>query len=191
MDVLEAIEKRRSIKPEQMKTDPVPPPLMGKLLEAANWAPSHGMTEPWRFVVFTGAARGELAEAMMETMREDGDVPLGKDDPRRKKIADKCATAPVIIAIVCAPSTEKANVVEHEEIASTAMAVQNMHLVARSLGLGAFWSSGKKAFHPKMARFLSLEPPSRCLGFLFVGWPAVPWPEGIRRPIADKVRWRS
>ena len=29
------------------------------LLEAASWAPSHGRTEPWRFVVFD-TAQGEL-----------------------------------------------------------------------------------------------------------------------------------
>ena len=35
-----------------------------RLLHAANWAPTHGKTEPWRFVIFeTLAARRALGEA--------------------------------------------------------------------------------------------------------------------------------
>ena len=57
MDLFDAIRLRRSIKPEKMKPDPVPRALLDRMLEAANWAPSHGLTEPWRFVVHTGDAR--------------------------------------------------------------------------------------------------------------------------------------
>lgn len=190
MDVRDAVRLRRSIKPECMKPDPVEPALIDRLLEAANWAPSHGHTEPWRFVVFTGPARRELGEALLRAMGAMSGTPIGPKDPRRKKLRAKVDTAPVIVAIVCAVSPSK-NIFEHEEIASTAMAVQNMHIVARAEGLGAFWSSGKKAFHPEMASFLDLAEHERCLGIFYVGWPARPWPDGDRRPIADKVKYRS
>lgn len=187
MDLFDALRLRRSIKPEKMKPDPVPRALLDQLLDAANWAPSHGLTEPWRFVVHTGDARRALADAICETF-EEGHLP--DDDPRRAKLLVKTSTAPVIIAIVCATSSNP-KIVEHEEIASTAIAVQNMHLAARALGLAGFWSSGKKAFHPAVAKHLGIEPPHRCLGFFYVGFPAVPWPEGTRGAIADKVEWRD
>ncbi|MEM7679234.1 MAG: nitroreductase [Myxococcota bacterium] len=190
MDVFDAIRQRRSIKPEFMKPDPVDRALLEKLFDAANWAPSHGLTEPWRFIVFQGDARRDLAEAICRTMAEQGQDTLPPDDPRRHKVARKTETAPVIAAIVCTPST-KPNIVEFEEIQSTAMAVQNLHLAARAVGLAGFWSSGKKAFHPRMAEFLGLEPPARCLGFFYLGYPAVDWPEGRRGPAAQKIAWRS
>ena len=188
MDIFDAVRLRRSVKPEAMRPDPIPRVTLERLLDAANWAPSHGHTEPWRFVVHTGAAREALGEALLEGA--NGGAPVGADDPRRAKLMTKVRTAPVAIAIVCAPGTG-ANVVEHEEIASVAMAVQNLHLCARSLGLAAFWSSGKKAFSPEVARFLELDPGQRCLGVLYVGQPAGDWPSSSRRPVAEKVTWRD
>lgn len=190
MDIHDAIRLRRSLKPEQLRPDPVDRHLLEQLFEAANWAPSHGLTEPWRFIVFTGDARRGLAEAVVKTMSPEGQPPLSLDDPAAKGTIEKMLRVPVIVAIVCATSTNP-KIVEHEEIASTAMAIQNLHLTARALGLGGYWSSGKKAFDPRMAEFLGLTPPARCLGFFYVGWPAVEWPLGQRRPAAEKVTWRS
>ncbi len=190
MNVADAIRLRRSIKPEFMKSDPVDRTLLMQMFEAANWAPSHGHTEPWRFIVFERDARKELFEAVLSTMANDGQDTIPLDDPRRHTMAAKMLKPPVTIALICATSPN-ANIVEHEEIASVAMAVQNMHLVARSLGLAAFWTSGNKAFHPKMAKFLNIEAPSRCPGFLYVGWPEIEWPDAKRRPVAEKITWRG
>ena len=95
---------------------------------------------------------------------------------------------PVIIAIICHQS-QLPKVIPHEEIASTAMAVQNLHLAARALDLGGFWSSGKKAFNESVAKFMSLESNEQCLGFFYLGYPKVDWPKSSRGPIADKVEW--
>lgn len=190
MDVFDAIIQRRSIKPTCMKPDAVDGALVRQLLEAANWAPSHRHTEPWRFVVLTGDARRELANVVVRALpTEDGSI-AGPDHPKFASTYAKMLTPPVIIAIICAPSSMP-KVIEHEEIASTAIAVQNMHLAARALGLGGFWSSGSKAFHPNVASFLGIESPARCLGFFYVGWPNIEWPTGKRGPVDDKVTWRA
>ena len=190
MDIFEIIENRRSIKPLDMKPDPVSPDLIQKLLDAANWAPSHRHTEPWRFIVMTKDARRDLADAVIQTMATEKTPIVGPSHPKYQSTYNKMLNVPVIIAIICHTSSLP-KVVPHEEIASTAMAVQNMHLGAQALGLGAFWSSGNKAFHPKMAEFLDLGENDQCLGFLYVGWPKVDWPTGKRRPIEDKVTWRT
>lgn len=187
MHVEQAIRLRRSVKPEHMSPDPVPREVIRELLEGANWAPSHGLTEPWRFQVYEGDARLRLGEAILSTMEQDG-RPITEDDPRRIKLMTKLGTAPVCIAIVCAPS-EAPQIFEHEEIAAVAMAVQNLTLLARARGLATFWSSGKKAFHPNVAAFLGLQGRERCLGFLYLGRPAHDFPTGERRPIEDKVKW--
>ena len=36
------------------------------MLEAANWAPTHGKTEPWRFVVLDRAAAIDLVDKSIE-----------------------------------------------------------------------------------------------------------------------------
>jgi nitroreductase len=189
MDVFEAIRLRRSIKPEKMKSDPVDRTLLDRMFEAARWAPTHGMTEPWRYVVFEGDARRDLVEAVLSTMVDEGEAAIPERDPRRTSLYEKMLRPPVVVAIVCAPSTTT-KVVEHEELISTGIATYNMQLAARAEGVATYWTSGKKAFHAKVAAFLGLTPPARCLGFMYVGYPNVPWPEGERTPIADKVTWR-
>ncbi|KAH8054582.1 hypothetical protein JL721_10466 [Aureococcus anophagefferens] len=46
---------RRSIFPKDFASDPqIPREAVERALACANWAPTHGKTEPWRFVVFEG-----------------------------------------------------------------------------------------------------------------------------------------
>jgi len=62
IDITTLIRNRRSIKPALMSDRPVEPHLLETLLENANWAPSHGLTEPWRFCIYKGTTRKELAD---------------------------------------------------------------------------------------------------------------------------------
>ena len=72
LDVISSfIRSRRSIKPVDM--DPardIDRELLLALFENANHAPTHGLTEPWRFVVFQGEGRRDLSEMMQKTYRE-------------------------------------------------------------------------------------------------------------------------
>ncbi len=54
MEVLEAINKRRSIR--SYKSDPIPREVMDQLLEALRSAPSAANKQPWKFVVVTDPA---------------------------------------------------------------------------------------------------------------------------------------
>ena len=58
----EVIAQRRMVTPGAMSDRPVPRDVLEQLLEAANWAPSHRRTEPWRFVVVQGAALEHLSQ---------------------------------------------------------------------------------------------------------------------------------
>jgi nitroreductase len=189
MDAFDAIRLRRSVKPDKMRTDPVDRALLERMFEAANWAPSHGKTEPWRFIVFEGEARRSLADAVCSTMVAGAEETLSANDARREKVLRNFLTPPTCIAIICSPSTSP-KIVFDEELISTGLAVHNMTLVARAEGVATYWTSGEKAFHPRMAKFLGIEPPQRCLGFLYVGHPAIAWPEGERRPVSEKLTWR-
>ena len=42
------------------------------MLEAANWAPTHGRTEPWRFVVLGRQAQEEMIDVTLKVHRHLG-----------------------------------------------------------------------------------------------------------------------
>ncbi|MEM3892262.1 MAG: nitroreductase family protein [Nitrososphaerales archaeon] len=69
LDVLEAIKTRRSI--SKFKPDEPPKELIEKILDAGTWAPTHHLTEPWKFFVLTGKAREKLGEAMAQALAEE------------------------------------------------------------------------------------------------------------------------
>jgi nitroreductase len=50
------IQNRRTIKPFMMNGNKIPDEQITELLALADWAPTHGLTEPWRFVVYTEPA---------------------------------------------------------------------------------------------------------------------------------------
>src|SRR5438046_10016903 len=47
------IKNRRSIKPAKMNGKKIPDEQVKEVLKLANWAPTHGRTEPWRFIVYS------------------------------------------------------------------------------------------------------------------------------------------
>ena len=82
---------------------------------------------------------------------------------------------------------EKERVPEWEEIAATAMAVQNMWLMTTELGLGGYWSS--PSLIEQMPKFLPMKEEEKCLGFFYVGNFEGETPKGDRQPIENKVTW--
>src|ERR1700721_1274072 len=61
---LEAIVKnRRSVGWAKMNGQIIPDETVNQLLSLADWAPTHGRTEPWRFFVYTGAALKQFGQA--------------------------------------------------------------------------------------------------------------------------------
>ena len=58
-------------------------------------------------------------------------------------------------------------VAEWEEIAATAMAVQNMYLTCTAHAVGCYW--GTPGFMFQLKDFLQLEENERCYGLFFMG----------------------
>jgi nitroreductase len=181
-----AIATRRTIKPERFTGDIIPDELIWKVLEAANWAPTHGHTEPWRFVVFTGVKKHDL----LIFLNALDDSLNGPNEIRNGKRATSFEKTSHILAIVCKRGNNP-KIPEQEELLATAMAVQNMWLTASELGIGSYWSTGSLAYLPQLTTFLGFNPDvDYALGFFFMGMPISGIPEGKRlTPIQGKVRW--
>ncbi|DAZ96560.1 TPA: hypothetical protein N0F65_011784 [Lagenidium giganteum] len=185
----ELIAHRRSIFPQDYdQTRTVPKEIIDKMLESANWAPTHARTEPWRFIVFsTPEARRRLGVKEAELYKKM--VPADKfiEKKYQKKVKSKEQSSYVIA--ICMERQKSEKLPEVEEVCAVACAVQNMHLTATSYGVGAYWSSGGPIFSDEMKEFLGLGEKDKCLGFFYVGYPTGEHPKGARRSISEKVTW--
>jgi nitroreductase len=190
MDVIRAIETRQSI--GHMKQDPVPKELIERILESAVHAPNHRITEPWRFHVFTGKGRGELARARATIARlqadaeaEDEKLAAGRISRERKK----AFRAPVVIAVICKAGRDEVETLEN--YAACAAAVQNMQLTAHALGLGAMWRTGSSAYHEHMREFFGLKEGDTIVAHLYVGYPDMGERPRRRAPAKEKTVWHE
>ena len=187
-ETTELIHRRRSIFPKTYVVGkPVDRVLIEQLLDNANQAPNHRMTEPWRFQVFhSEASRKELSVYLSDSFKNNT-PPEQYSEEKMTKSRENALRSAAVIAIILRRDPE-ARVPEWEEIAAVAMAVQNMWLTCTALGLGSYWSSPKAALEANA--FLGLEAGERCLGLFYMGWHEMPDLPGKRGPIAEKVIWR-
>ena len=68
MDVIEAINKRKSIR--GFKSDAVSKEVLSKILESACRAPSAMNTQPWEFIVVTGDVLNRLRTAIVDRLNQ-------------------------------------------------------------------------------------------------------------------------
>lgn len=164
MDIFKEIVERRSIFPNQFKNKIVEDTTINRLLELANWAPTHRKTEPWRFKVMAGDFKTKAGEFFKNTYLKTTDKPK---KIKANKIVEKFNQSSHVIA-VCMQRDPLERVPEWEEIAATAMAVQNMWIAARSLHLGMYWST--PGYRDRFAELIPLNKGESCLGFLYIGY---------------------
>ncbi|KON29412.1 hypothetical protein AC482_06550 [miscellaneous Crenarchaeota group-15 archaeon DG-45] len=157
MDVLKAIEARRSIR--KYKSASIPGGDLRKIVEAARLAPSAGNRQPWRFIV---ARDSELKRRIAEAARE------------QMFIADAGA---VVVAMADAEASPR----WFEK--DTMIAVEHMVLAATSLGYGTCWIG---AFtEEEVKRILGIPEGLRVVALLPVGVPdESPGPKP-RRPLDE------
>jgi nitroreductase len=181
--IFDLIKNRRSVFPAQYIEKAIATSDIEKILEAANWAPNHRKTEPWRFKVIQGEKLAELGEFLSNTYI---DVTPNPKQIKAKKLIENPKKAGAIIAI-CMQRDPMESLPEWEEIAATAMAVQNMWLCCTEMGIGCYWSSPSLITY--MEEFLPMNEGEKCLGFFYMGYYEGELNEQIRKPIGDKTVW--
>lgn len=172
MEVLEAIEGRRSIR--RYKPDPVDDKTLEQVLDAARLSPSWTNTQCWRFIaVRDNKVKAELANALLGV--EKGGTPDG--NPSFRAIG----SAPVVI-VACAelgksgyyggePATDKGD----WYLFDVALAMQNLSLAAHALGLGTVHVALLDA--QKVASILNVPP-----GFAVVEMTPLGYPDQEPKP---------
>lgn len=187
-EINELIRERRTIYPEQFSDRKVHKEQVEVILNNAQWAPTHGNTQPWRFKVFMEEESRQslstfLGETYMKLIPEEKQV-----DAKLKKLMARPLKTSVVIA-VCMERQKEEKILEIEEIEAVACAIQNMHLSCTAFGLGGFWSTPKLIYTEEMNDYLGLGEKDKCLGLFYIGYSAVEWPKSHRKPLEYTTEW--
>jgi nitroreductase len=198
----------------RFRPDPVPAPMLRRVLEAATRAPSARGAEPWFFVVVrdaaTRAAIGaryrvawETAEQFTATTDADGDLRGRPHYARMMRSAGALAhhlgEAPVLIAccldhrqlgpIAAGDGTLRSPVAAY---ASIFPAVQNLLLAARALGLGSTLTTLHRSFEDDLKALLAIPATVEVAALVPLGYPRDRHGATRRKPVEDVAfadRW--
>ena len=186
-EITEIIKNRRTIYPQFYSSRKVHKEIIEHLLQNATWAPTHGMTQPWRFKVFTGESRKKLSDALSMLYKQLTPTENFREDKFAKMQARPFQASAAIVAYMKRGDNPK--IPEIEEISSVACAIQNLCLTATAYGIGSFWSTPKIIYTKEMNDFLKISDEDKCMGIIYLGYPNDEWPKGQRKPIEYLTEW--
>ena len=186
-EITDLIKNRRTVYPEQYTDRKVQKDQIELILKNAQWAPTHGNTQPWRFVVYTEKGKKKLSDFLGQLYLEKTEKEK-QNSQKLKKLTQRPLNSSVVIA-VCMSRQKEEKILELEEIEAVACAIQNMQLTCTAYGLGSFWSTPKLIYSKEMNAFLNLTEKDKCLGLIYIGYPAIKWPKSHRKPINYNTKW--
>jgi nitroreductase len=190
-EVNQLIQQRRSVFPKDYVSGGlVDDAIVNQMLENANWAPTHKLTEPWRFVVFSGSGLKQLADFQASCYKEVTEKDGTFKEERYQNLLTKPMQSSHIIAIGMKRDAEK-RIKEVEEVGAVFCAIQNMYLTATAYGVGCYLSTGGVTYFEEAKAFFGWSKEDKLIGFLNIGVINHVPPPGRRRPIAEKVNWVS
>lgn len=150
MDIFKLIKNRCTVR--KYKDLPIPREIIDKIIEAGRWGPSvHGF-QPWRFAVVTNAS---LIKKISSTLLEKAEELKSVINRFLSSTAATIDNAPLIILVYNQNIFKEISykfyykigdkkylkISELSEIQAISAAIQNMILVADSLGIGSCWNT--------------------------------------------------
>lgn len=184
----ELIHQRRSVFPQDYTGEKVHDDIVRQILENARWAPTHKLTEPWRFLVFTGDGIKALAKFQAGLYKSVTENDGSYKEANYERLMTKPFLSSHIIAIIM-KRNEKQAVPEVEETGAVFCAVQNMYLTATAYGIGGYLSTGGITYFDEAKEFFGLETEDRLIGFFHLGIPKRTYSAGKRKPVEEVAHW--
>lgn len=186
----ELVRWRRDVR--RFRPDPVDPGLLDKLLALAGFAPSVGLSEPWRFVLVESphrrlAIRENFAaanKAALEGYRGERQAAYA-----RLKL-EGLSQAPVHLAVCADEATAQGHGLGRQSMPETirysvVAAIQTLWLAARAEGLGVGWVS---ILDPRsVGSILDLPGSWSFIAYLCLGWPE----EEHDAPELERCGWQE
>jgi coenzyme F420-0:L-glutamate ligase/coenzyme F420-1:gamma-L-glutamate ligase len=190
------VRGRRSVRRYQDR--PLPRALIEQVLEAARWAPSPHGRQPWRFAVLTRSEpKRRLADAMGDEWRRQ--LALDGQDTatielRRQKSHERILRAPAVV-IPCLyladldkyPDAGRDAAETTMAIQSLGCAVQNMLLMAYSLGLDGGWMCAPLFCPEVVVAALGLNPALTPHALITLGYAAADPVRRERLPLDELI----
>ncbi|MGQ7888230.1 nitroreductase family protein [Paenibacillus sp. WC2504] len=159
--ISELIKDRRSVR--AFKSDPIDTDLITELLNVAVWAPTHGLREPWRFILYKGEARKPLAEAMIRTYTAEE-----KERLAAQKL-DYFMQIPAHLVVVMNEDPRQKQ--WEEDFACVCCLIQNFQLAAWEVGVGVVWKTNPFIHSPNFREAVGVKPGEKIVGLLHIGYP--------------------
>jgi len=186
-----AIFERRDVR-SQFLPDPIPRPVLARLLNAAHHAPSVGFMQPWDFLLIDSL---EVRQQVLASYNEENAKAANNYSGERQETylslkLQGIVESPMNLCITCDRSRGGTHVLGRNSIVdmdlfSTCLAVQNLWLAARAEGIGVGWVS--IIDQDKLARILNLPDSVYPLAYLCLGYVS----EFLDQPELQAKGWRS
>jgi nitroreductase len=187
-EINQLMRARRSVFPKDYTGEQVSETIVRQMLENATCAPNHKLTEPWRFVVFSGEGMKQLASLQAKCYKEVTTRDGTYREERYQSLLSKPKQSSHIIAVGM-KRDEKMSVPEIEEAGAVFCALENIYLTAAAYGVGCYFSTGGITYFEEAKALFGLGPDDKFLGFIHVGMVKVWPPETKRKPLSEKVKW--
>ena len=183
--LIDYLSTRRSIPAFQMSG---PGPSKGEvedILKLASRVPDHGKLAPWRFIVYRGAERQRISEALAKIAVAD------KPDLSEEMVKvenTRLTRAPVVIAVV-SRAAPHVKIPEWEQLMSAGAVCLNLVMAANAHGYASNWLTEWYAYDKRAYPILGVDEGERIAGFVHIGTPTVPPTERPRPELSEIVAW--
>lgn len=182
--IAETIQNRRTVKADRMNGKKIPEDLIQKLSHLADFAPTHGRTEPWRFLI--------LKDKDLKRFSEDHADMYQKFHPKfNENTYEKLKSFPDTVShlmILVMLRTENTKIPWEEEYAACCAAAQNILLGASALNISAIWNTGAMANSEQMKKYLGFSTEDKVVAFLYLGYSDEEIRPAIRKiPFTEKM----
>ncbi|OEY66243.1 5,6-dimethylbenzimidazole synthase [Marinobacter sp. X15-166B] len=186
-----AIYERRDVR-SQFLPDPIPRPVLARLLKSAHHAPSVGFMQPWDFILIDSpeVRQQVLASFNEENAKAAQNYTGERQQTYRSLKLQGIVDSPLNLCITCDRSRGGTHVLGRNSIVdmdlfSTCLAVQNLWLAARTEAIGVGWVSILD--QTKLAGILNLPDNVYPLAYLCLGYVN----EFLDQPELQAKGWRS
>ena len=163
--------------------------IIHELLQLADWAPTHALTEPWRFIVYSGASFQQFCRDHADMYQSI--TPAEKFNQAKYDNMKRIAHTASHLLLVYMKRTANAKIPASEEFAAVAAATEHLLLGAHATGIAAMWSTAGATHHDVMKAYLGLQQEDTVAGLIYLGYCDEISKEGKRNvPLSEKTTWK-
>ena len=178
MDAKKAILNRRTI--HFFENKKVSENIIKDSIEAANQAPCHRLTFPWRFYSVSLKKRMQILDLAIEIKSKKKQI----DENTKNLISAKYLNPSHFL--ITSQVLNKELTIRKEDYAACSCAIQNLSISLASEGVFSKWSTGAITNNQKTYKIADINPnKEEIIGFIWIGY-GKNLPK-INRPLIDQI----